>query len=175
MALVTLKEILRNTKVEKYAVGSYNAANHSMAEAVLDVSEQLGLPVILGVAEVHFRYLNLERFARYLHQRIAGMTTPVALHLDHGLGLESIWRALDLGFSSVMIDASNCPYDENVALTSKTVERAASYGASVEAELGKVGGGEGNLEQGTSADTAGYTDPEQAKRFVESTGMTPWP
>ena len=171
MALVTLEEILRSTRKEKYAVGSYNAANHSMAEAILSVSEELGLPVILGLAEVQFRYVDLERFVPYLRQRIEGMATPVALHLDHGLSLETVYRGLDLGFSSVMIDASSFPYEENVALTRQVVRRARSYGASVEAELGQVGGGEGNLEQGTEADAAGYTDPSQARDFVENTGI----
>jgi fructose-bisphosphate aldolase class II len=171
MALVTLEEILRSTRKEKYAVGSFNAANHSMAEAILSVSEELGLPVILGLAEVQFRYVDLERFVSYLHQRIAGMATPVALHLDHGLSLETVYLGLDLGFSSVMIDASSLPYEENVALTGQVVRRARSYGASVEAELGQVGGGEGDLEQGTDADAAGYTDPGQARDFVESTGI----
>ena len=171
MALVTLEEILRSTRKEKYAVGSFNAANHSMAEAILSVSEELGLPVILGLAEVQFRYVDLERFVPYLRQRIEGMATPVALHLDHGLSLETVYRGLDLGFSSVMIDASSFPYEENVALTRQVVRRARSYGASVEAELGQVGGGEGNLEQGTEADAAGYTDPSQARDFVENTGI----
>lgn len=171
MALVTLEEILRSTRKEEYAVGSFNAANHSMAEAILSVSEELGLPVILGLAEVQFRYVDLERFVPYLRQRIEGMATPVALHLDHGLSLETVYRGLDLGFSSVMIDASSFPYEENVALTRQVVRRARSYGASVEAELGQVGGGEGNLEQGTEADAAGYTDPSQARDFVENTGI----
>ena len=171
MALVTLKDILRNTRTDRYAVGSFNAANHSMAEAILTVSEESGLPVILSVAEVHFRYLNLPHFVQYLQKRIDGMQTPVALHLDHGLSLESVQRGLDLGFSSVMIDASNLPYRDNVGLTASVVACASGYGASVEAELGMVGGGEGNLEQGTSADPEVYTDPGQAASFVAETGV----
>ena len=171
MAMVTLREVLHDAMLGNYAVGSFNAADHSMAEAILEVSEELDLPVILSVAEVHFRYLNLERFVPYLRQRIEVMKTPVVLHLDHGLSLETIQRGLDLGFSSVMIDASGLPYDQNVAVTSQVVELAKKYGASVEAELGQVGGGEGDLVAGTAADPNVYTDPEEAATFVQATGI----
>ncbi|NMB21685.1 MAG: class II fructose-bisphosphate aldolase [Firmicutes bacterium] len=171
MAIVSLREVLQDAMVKRYAVGSFNAADHSMAEAILEVSEERNVPVILSVAEVHFRYLNLERFIPYLRQRIETMATPVVLHLDHGLSLDTIVRGLDLGFSSVMIDASSLPYEENVALTSKVVELARGFGASVEAELGHVGGGEGNLTDGTEADPSMFTDPKQAAAFVRATGV----
>lgn len=169
MALVTLREVLNDAVLGKYAVGSFNAADHSMAEAILEVSEELGLPVILSLAEVHFRYLHLESVVPYLRRRIEGLSTPAVLHLDHGLSLESIQRGLDLGFSSVMIDASSLPYEDNVALTTQVVNLARKYGASVEAELGQVGGGEGNLADRTDPDPNVYTDPEQAADFVKAT------
>ena len=171
MALVTLKEVLKKAVPEKYAVGSFNAADHSVAEAILEVSENLGLPVILGVAEAHFRYVHLESFVPFLRKRIEGLRTPVVLHLDHGLSLDSIRRGLDVGFSSVMIDASSLPYEENASLTRQVVELAQKYGASVEAELGHVAGGEGDLTDGTEPDPNVYTDPEQASSFVEDTGV----
>ena len=171
MALVTLREMLQDAVLGKYAVGSFNATDYSMAEAILEVSEEKGLPVILSVAEVHFRYLDLEHFIPYVRQRIEKMTTPVVLHLDHGLSLETIQRGLELGFSSVMIDASKLPYEDNVKISGKVVELARKYGASVEAELGQVGGGEGDLTAGTAADPQFYTDPEQAASFVKETGI----
>ncbi|WP_461370329.1 class II fructose-bisphosphate aldolase [Candidatus Darwinibacter acetoxidans] len=171
MALVTLREVLRDAVAERYAVGSFNAAEHSMAEAILEVSEEKGVPVILSVAEVHFRYMNLERFIPYLRRRIEEMKTPAVLHLDHGASLETIQRGLDLGFSSVMIDASILPFEENVSMTAQVVKLARKYGASVESELGHVAGGEGNLSEGSEADPGSYTKPEEAARFVKETGV----
>mgnify|MGYP001293390521 FL=1 len=88
MALVTLREILKGSVENRYAVGSFNAANHSMAEAILEASEELGTPVILAVAEVHFRYFDLDRFAAYVRRRIEEVKTPVALHLTAAGGRE---------------------------------------------------------------------------------------
>ena len=150
MALVTLREILKGSVENRYAVGSFNAANHSMAEAILEASEELGTPVILAVAEVHFRYFDLDRFAAYVRRRIEEVKTPVALHLDHGRSTDVVKRCLDLGFSSVMIDASQQPYEDNVRITDSVVQLARTSGASVKAELGCVGGGEGNYVEGSS-------------------------
>lgn len=171
MALVTLKEILRGSVQGRYAVGSFNVANHGMVEAILAASEELGTPVILSIAEVHFRYLDLDKFVSYALHRIEEVSTPVALHLDHGLSMETIKRGLDLGFSSVMIDASQQPYEENVRITRSVVELAKPYGVSVEAELGFVGGGEGNLVEGSVANPSDFTDPELVADFVEKTGV----
>ncbi|HHY10865.1 MAG TPA: class II fructose-bisphosphate aldolase [Firmicutes bacterium] len=171
MALVTLKTILKDSIEGKYAVGAFNTTNHSTAEAILAASEEANLPVIISIAETHFRYLNLPEFVRYLKNRIEGVKTPIALHLDHGMSLAAVQRALDLGFSSVMIDGSTLPLRENIELTSQVVQLAARYGASVEAELGHVGGGEGDLRGGTSADPQAYTVPKQAAKFVEETGI----
>lgn len=171
MALVTLKTILKDSIAEKYAVGAFNTANHSTAEAILTAGEEANLPLIVSIAETHFRYLKLPEFVNYLKGRIKGLKVPVALHLDHGMSFETVQRALDLGFSSVMIDGSTLPLAENIELTSKVARLASRYGASVEAELGHVRGGEGDLRGGTSADPTAYTDPKQAVRFVAETGV----
>lgn len=171
MALVTLKEILQDAVEKRYAVGSFNASNHGMVEAILAASEETGASVILSIAEVHFRYLDLEKFVAFALRRIDEVKTPVALHLDHGLSIETIKRGLDLGFSSVMIDASQQPYEENVRITRTVVELAQAKGVSVEAELGFVGGGEGNLVEGSVANPQDFTDPDLVEDFVSKTGV----
>lgn len=171
MGLVNLKTILRDSVNKTYAVGAFNATDHSMAEAILEASETKNVPVILSVAEVHFPYQNMEHFSLYLRNRIEGMTTPVALHLDHGLSVATVKRALDLGFSSVMIDASTKPFAENVKITSEVVNLASQYNVSVEAELGLVGGGEGSISQRSKASPKGFTDPQEAVQFVQETGI----
>lgn len=171
MALETLREILRGSVENKYAVGSFNAANHSMAEAIFEASEELGTPVILALAEVHFRYFDLDRFATYVRRRIEEVKTPVTLHLDHGRSIDVVRRCLDLGFSSVMIDASQQPYEENVRITREVVQLAKTYGASVEAELGCVGGGEGNYVEGSVANRDDFTNPDLVSDFVARTGV----
>ncbi|KLU39329.1 MAG: hypothetical protein AA931_09625 [Peptococcaceae bacterium 1109] len=171
MAIVTLRELLPQAQAKGCAVGSFNAADHSMAEAILQASAELSSPVILSVAEVHFRYLDVPAFLRYLRDRAESLRIPVVIHLDHGTRLETIQQGLDLGFSSVMIDGSALPYSENAALTKRVVQLAHKYGASVEAELGHVEGGEGNLTDGTEVDPANFTDPSQAAQFVAETNV----
>lgn len=169
MAIVTLRELLPQAAAQGCAVGSFNAADHSMAEAIISASLARKVPVILSLAEVHFRYFDLPSFLHYLRGRVAELPIPVVLHLDHGTKLDVIKRGLELGFSSVMIDGSALPYEENVSLTKAVVQLARKFGASVEAELGHVGGGEGNLTEGTAVDPRNFTDPHQAARFVEET------
>ena len=99
MAIVTLRELLPQAQAKGCAVGSFNAADHSMAEAILQASAELSSPVILSVAEVHFRYLDVPAFLRYLRDRAESLRIPVVIHLDHGTRLETIQQGLDLGFS----------------------------------------------------------------------------
>ena len=169
MAIATLRDILPQAQAQGCAVGSFNAADYSMAEAILEASAEMQVPVIVSVAEAHFRYLDVPGFVRYLRERAAELPIPVVIHLDHGTSLTVIRSGLELGFSSVMIDGSALPYAENAALTKEVVKAAHTLGASVEAELGHVGGGEGNLTEGTEADPANFTDPKQAAQFVEET------
>mgnify|MGYP000851229548 CR=1 FL=1 len=171
MPIVTLRDILPLAQTKGCAVGSFNAADVSMADAILDTCVQENVPVILSLAEVHYRYFDLADFLTYLRAKAAKLPIPVVLHLDHGTSLGVIRQGLELGFSSVMIDGSALPYEENVALTKAAVKEAACFGASVEAELGHVAGGEGNLVEGTAANPADFTDPEQAARFVAETGV----
>lgn len=171
MALVNLETVLRHSVAENYAVGSFNVANHSMVDAILQAGEQAGLPMIVSLAETHFKYINLEAFVAYLKLMIDQVSVPVALHLDHGTNLETLHWALDNGFSSVMLDASAEPFADNVKLTYQAVKLAQAYGASVEGELVIVGGSEGDSHAVDLPGATAYTEPEQAITFVEETGI----
>ncbi|MFP4016064.1 MAG: ketose-bisphosphate aldolase [Halanaerobiales bacterium] len=169
MGLVTLNEVLKKSVTKNRAVGSFNVTNHQMVEGVIAAAEEKRVPVIISIAEVHLKYLDLDIFIPYLMDRIMRTQIPVVLHLDHGMSYETVVKAIHYGFSSVMIDASNLPYEENVALTKKVTETAHAAGVSVEAELGHVAGGEGNLVEGTDVDLSTFTRPEEAASFVEET------
>ncbi|MFP4660557.1 MAG: ketose-bisphosphate aldolase [Halanaerobiales bacterium] len=171
MGLVTLNEVLKKSVTKNRAVGSFNVTNHQMVEGVIAAAEEKRVPVIISIAEVHLKYLDLDIFIPYLMDRIMRTEIPVVLHLDHGMSYETVVKAIHYGFSSVMIDASNLPYEENVALTKKVTETAHAAGVSVEAELGHVAGGEGNLVEGTDVDLSAFTRPEEAARFVEETDI----
>ncbi|MFW6381272.1 MAG: class II fructose-bisphosphate aldolase [Bacillota bacterium] len=171
MALRTLKEVLRESIGKKYAVGAFNVANHDLAEGILEASEEKGVPVIISVAEVHFRYLKLDRFIPYLKSRIEQHPEPVALHLDHGGSFDTAMQAIHYGFSSVMYDGSTLSFEENMENTAEIVRAAHAAGVSVEAELGHVAAGEGDLKHGTEVDRNLFTRPEDAREFVEKTGV----
>ncbi len=171
MPLMTLRDVLEPAVPQRYAVGSFNVTNHDFVEGVLAAAEETGTPVILSVAEVHFRYLDLGRFVPYLKQRIAQSPVPVVLHLDHGTKKETLVKAIHWGFSSVMFDGSTLEWDDNIAQTRELADLAHMAGVSIEAELGHVAGGEGDFEGGSEVDTGRYTDPEQAAEFVHLTGV----
>ncbi len=169
MALVSLKEILEESVAERYAVGAFNANEHGYVEAILRGAEEKGAPVILMVYEGMFDLVDMAKFMPYVLDRINRSSVPVALHLDHGSSYEVCIQALHYGCSSVMIDGSSLPYEENVALVKKVVDVAHICGVSVEAELGHVAGGEGDLKGGSAVDRDLFTRPEEAVRFVEET------
>lgn len=171
MPLVTLNEVLKESIAKKYAVGAFDAAEHGYVEAILKAAEEKGVPVILMLIEGFFGYADLDYFIPYVLDRINRSPVPVALHLDHGASYEVCLKAIHWGFSSVMIDGSSLPYEENVALVKKVVDVAHVCGVSVEAELGHVAGGGGDLKNGSVVDKSLYTQPEEAKRFVEDTNV----
>lgn len=170
MALVNLEEMLQDASKRKYAVGSFNVINLESLHGILEAAVLKRSPVILSIAEVHFKYLDLETIAEVAKRAAVLAPIPVVLHLDHGVHFETIIRAIRCGFTSVMFDGSTLPYEENVKTTAEVVRVAHSVGVSVEAELGQVGGAEGS--SGTaSADSSLYTDPRQARDFVNRTGV----
>jgi two-component system response regulator AtoC len=171
MSLVSLKSILEPGVDKYYAVGAFNVTNHLLFESVLKAAESKNKPVIISIAEVHFKYLDLDNFIPYIKDRINLSQVPVVLHLDHGLSFETVMKAIHWGFSSVMIDASSLSLEENIKLTKKVVEAAHSADVSVEAELGHVAGGEGDIKNGTEVDKNTYTKVEDANYFVQETGI----
>ncbi len=171
--LVNLKEILEIGKKENIAIGMFNATGFDSLQAVIGAAEELNQPVIIAHAEVHNVYNDISIVGPAMIAAAKNAKVPVCVHLDHGTSMEMIYRALRIGFTSVMIDASALPYEENLALTKQVVEMAHAMGVSVEAELGRLVTGEaGSKEENTNMKAEDYyTDPEEAKAFCEETGV----
>lgn len=170
MALESMKDMLEKGKREGYAVGQFNINNLEYTQAILQAAEEEKSPVILGVSEGAARYMG--GFNTVVHMvkglmKDYGTTVPVAIHLDHGSSFEKCKEAIDAGFTSVMIDASHHPFEENVETTSKVVEYAHANGVSVEAELGTVGGQEDDIV----ADGVIYADPKECEELVKRTNI----
>ncbi|RHR25676.1 class II fructose-bisphosphate aldolase [Clostridium sp. AF19-22AC] len=171
--LVTLKEILNLCEAKGCAVGSFNTPNLESIMAVIGAAEELNVPVIIQHAQVHEEIMPLATIGPIMLELASQAKVPVAVHIDHGETVEYIYRALNLGFTSVMYDGSTLPFEENAANTRLVVSLAKRTGASVEAEIGCMG----RRETGAGSAGAGndpekiYTDPGEAKRFVELTGI----
>ena len=170
MPLVSMKEMLIDAKENGYAVGQYNINNLEFTQAILEASQEENAPVILGISEGAARYMSgfytiVKMVEGLMHD--LNITIPVAIHLDHGSSFEKCKEAIDAGFTSVMIDASHSPFEENVATTKKVVEYAHEKGVSVEAELGTVGGQEDDVV----ADGIIYADRKEWQELVEKTGI----
>ncbi|MGM9874114.1 MAG: class II fructose-1,6-bisphosphate aldolase [Bacilli bacterium] len=170
MALVSMKEMLLKAKEGHYAVGQFNINNVEWVGAILDEVQELKAPVILGVSEGASKYMGgpntvVGMIRGYILDK--GITVPVAIHLDHGSSVEVCKKMIDAGFTSVMIDASHFPLEENIAKTKEVVEYAHKRGdISVEAELGRVGG----QEEHVVAETM-YAVPEECVKMVKETGI----
>lgn len=169
--LVNLKEILQIAEQEKSAIGMFNATGFDSLQAVISAGEELNRPVIIAHAEVHNIYNDISMVGPAMVAVAKNAKVPVCVHLDHGTSLEMIDRALKLGFTSVMIDASSLPYEKNLEITKMVVERAHSMNVSVEAELGRLVTGEaGSGEQLENAKPEDfYTNPSEALSFCEQT------
>jgi fructose-bisphosphate aldolase class II len=170
MPLVSMTEMLNIAKAEGYAVGQFNINNLEYTQAVLQAAEEQQSPVILGVSEGAGKYMGgfitVVKMVEGLMEEY-NITVPTAIHLDHGSTFESCKSAIDAGFTSVMIDASHHPFQENVDMTTKVVEYAHAKGVSVEAELGTVGGQEDDV----IADSVIYADPKECEELVRRTGI----
>lgn len=171
--IVTLKEILKTAEERQIAIGAFNAPNLESLQAVIGAAEDLKLPVIIQFAQCHEAYNPLALMGPLMVEFAKKASVPVCVHLDHGETLDYLEESLNMGFTSVMYDGSVLPYEENVENTKKTVAMAAKTGASVEAELGSMGKRESGAGDGSGEedDTKIYTDPVQAKAFVEETGI----
>lgn len=172
--LVTLKEICEIADKKGIGIGAFNVPNLESLTAVLESAEELDTPVILSHAEVHDALIPIEIIGPIMIDMAKKASVPVCVHLDHGVSFEECMKALRIGFTSVMIDASAQDYEENVKQTAKVVEIAHAMGASVEAELGHIlkseaGALEDGVTQGKGNPDDCYTNPETAKDFVERT------
>lgn len=168
MPLQTSKELLLNAQRGGYAVGAFNVENMEMAQAVIAAAEEMRSPVLVQTTPSTLRYAPPAVFAAMVRALAEKATVPVALHLDHGNSAVLAREALEGGYTSIMIDGSPKPFEENVALTAEVVAFCHAAGVSVEAELGCVGGKEDDLERCFDDP---YTDPAQAVEFVERTGI----
>lgn len=165
--LVTTREMFQKAYQEHYAIGAFNINHLELIQAVVEAAGDLRSPVILQASSFTAKYTDLEYLvqAADLAAKIAGI--PVAMHLDHGESLEVAKQFIDAGFTSVMIDGSHYPYEENVAITKSVCDYAHAHGVTVEGELGTISG----IEDGVSSDKGLYTDPQQALDFVRRTGV----
>ncbi len=168
MPIVTSEQMLLDAQAGGYAVGAFNAENMEMVKAIIQAAEELCAPVMIQTTPSTIRYGTLDTYAAIVAAEAENASVPVCLHLDHGSSFELAMQAIYAGYTSVMIDGSKLPFEENIAVSKKVADVAGALGIPCEAELGKVGGKEDDLE--AVADT--NTDPLEAKEFVERTGVT---
>ncbi|MDS1030361.1 class II fructose-1,6-bisphosphate aldolase [Bacillota bacterium LX-D] len=169
MPLVQAKELLDRAEAGGYAVGAFNCNNMEIIQAIVEAAEAEKAPVIVQASQGAIKYAGLEYITGLTKVAAEKASVPVALHLDHGTSFEQTMLCIRYGFTSVMIDGSKLPLEENIALTNKVLDVARAVGVSVEAELGKIGGTEDDVT--VSEWEASMTDPAEAKRFVDATGV----
>lgn len=167
MALLPMQPLLRHAQQEGYAVGSFSVANMEMVLGILRAAEETNSPVILQIAQVRLPFSPLALIGPLMVGAARAARVPVAVHLDHGQTLAVLQQALDIGFSSVMLDGSHLPLEENILLTQQARQLAQTYHASLEAEIGAVGGS----EDGSEDIAMRCTDPQEAARFYSETGV----
>ncbi len=167
MSLCTSKEMLLNAQKNGYAVCAFNAENMEMCMAIIRTAEKMHAPVIIQTTPSTLKYAQPETYSGILHALAKDCSVPVALHLDHGNSFDLAAQCVKAGYTSVMIDGSKLPFEENIQLTKKVVEYCRSAQIPVEAELGTVGGKEDNVV----CDGPQYTEPQDAKVFTEQTDV----
>lgn len=165
--LVNMKSLLTKAQEGHWAVGSFSVSNMEMVIGILKAAEETNSPVILQIAEVRLKQSPIELIGPLMVAAAKTASVPVAVHFDHGLTLENIKKALEIGFTSVMFDGSHLPLEENIAQTKATIELAKQYGACVEAEIGCVGGS----EDGSEDIAINCTSPAEAVKFVAETNV----
>ncbi len=165
MPLVTTNEMLKKAQAGHYAVGAFNVENMEMVMAVIKAAEEMNSPVIMQTTPSTVKYAGLDYYLAMVRTAAERASVPVAIHLDHGSSFELAMQALRTGYTSIMIDGSHGSFEENVALTRRVADACLPSQISVEAELGKVGGKEDDLE---AENDSPYTDPQQAKRVCRT-------
>ncbi len=169
MALVTTKDMFEKALTQDYAVGAFNVNNMEIIQGIVEAAMEEKAPLILQVSAGARKYAKPVYLVKLVEAAIEDTGLDIALHLDHGEDFDICKKCVDDGFTSVMIDGSKHPFEENIRLTKEVVEYAHSKGVSVEAELGKLAGIEDNIN--VDARNATFTDPEEAAEFVEKTGV----
>ncbi len=168
MPLVTTKDMFEKSMKEGFAIGAFNINNMEIIQGIIDAAQKQNSPVILQASSGAIKYARIKYLMKMVEAAVEETNIPIAIHLDHGPDFETCKMCIDNGFTSVMIDGSKYSFEENIALTKKVVEYAHERGVVVEAELGQLAGVEDDVN--VSEDDAKYTDPNQAKEFVERTG-----
>lgn len=169
MSLVPVSELLKKAEEGGYAVGAFNCNNMEIVQAIIAAAEAENAPVIMQASQGAIKYAGIDYIVAMAKLAAERTHVPVALHLDHGTSFEQVMQCIRAGFSSVMIDGSKLPLEENIALTRRVLDVARAVGVSVEAELGKIGGTEDDIY--VSEREAFFTDPEEAGIFVRETGV----
>ena len=168
MPLVTTKEMFKKAYDGGYAIGAFNVNNMEIIQGITEAAKECNAPVILQVSKGARAYANRTYLVKLVEAAEIETGLPICLHLDHGDSFETCKECVDDGFTSVMIDASSKPLEENIAITKKVVEYAHAHGVVVEAELGTLAGVEDEVK--VSAEDSSYTRPEDVERFVKETG-----
>ena len=168
MPLVTTKEMFEKSMEEGFAIGAFNVNNMEIIQGIVDAAAKQNSPVILQASAGAIKYARHTYLKKMVEAAVEETNIPIALHLDHGPDFETCKACIDAGFTSVMIDGSKYRFEENIAITKKVVDYAHERGVVVEAELGQLAGIEDDVN--VSEEDAKYTDPAQAKEFVERTG-----
>ena len=169
MPLVTTKEMFKKAYEGGYAIGAFNVNNMEIVQGITRAAKKLNAPVILQCSAGARKYASHGYLVAMVKDAAEETGLPIALHLDHGPNFETCKDCIDGGFTSVMIDGSSLPFEENIAVTKKVVEYAHAHGVVVEGELGTLAGVEDDVQ--VDADDAFYTSPEEAYEFVKATGV----
>lgn len=167
MALYTMKELLADAQCRHYGIGYFNATNMEMIRAYISAAEEANSPIIIGTAEALLNYASFEWIAPVLIGEARKAKVPVAVHLDHTYHFEVLMQALRAGFGSIMYDGSRCDHQTNIEVSREIAKIAHPMGAGLECELGRVGG---LTDDAGNTDTMVYTDPSEAKEFIDATG-----
>lgn len=168
MSFVTSEEMLKDADKNGYAVGAFNVENMEMVMAVIKACEELRSPAILQTTPSTVKYAGLDMYYANVSTAARRASVPIALHLDHGNSFELAMQALRVGYTSIMIDGSHDSFEDNISVSKRVADACRPNGVPVEAELGKVGGKEDDLE----CDDPGYTEPDDAVKFVKETGIS---
>jgi len=169
MSLVPISELLSKAEQGSYAVGAFNCNNMEIVQAIIAAAEAENSPVIMQASQGAIKYAGIDYITAMARIAAENASVPVALHLDHGTSFEQVMLCIRKGFSSVMIDGSKHAFEENIELTNRVLAVARAVGVSVEAELGKIGGTEDDIH--VDDRDALFTNPEEAREFVERTGV----